>query len=289
MKNFIYSLIVLISCCQAKLQVVTSFSILENVVHEIGQDKVDIKNIVGRNQDAHSFEPTPQTSLLISGADVIFINGLNFESWFEKLIKAANYKNLVVNLSSNIKALCSHKSKKHNCVCDPHVWMNVNNVIIWVQDITLSLSKLDPSNASFYQNNATRYIKELTKLHDSISSKSSQFKKRAVKVITAHDAFNYFENAYGLIFLAPQGLSPQDEPSARELTAIITLIRCEKIPAIFVENVTSTHVIKQIAEEAHIKVGGILYSDALSLVSEPASTYVDLMRYNTQTIFNSLQ
>lgn len=274
---------------QEKIIITASFSILGDVIKNVGGDLVVVNVIVGPNQDTHVYEPTPDDNILIVNSDLVVINGLSFETWFERLVSASGYKKPVVVASQGISF---HKMMEpqisNEPVPDPHVWNDVRHVITWTHNIKKALQELDSKNAAIYEKNASLYLEKLRKLDRWIKDQFKGIPKESCKVITAHDAFNYFEKAYGLVFLSPQGLSTTDEPSAHEMAALITQIKKEKITTIFVENISSQRLIKQLASETGATIGGTLYSDALSTPEEPASTYIKLMQSNVQTLVQSL-
>jgi len=274
---------------QEKLIVTASFSILGDVIKNIGGDLVTVNVIVGPNQDTHVYEPTPDDNLLIISSDLVVINGLSFETWFERLVSASGYKKPIIVASQGIPF---HKMMEpqisNEPVPDPHVWNDVRHVATWVYNIKKALQEFDPQNASVYEERATLYLKELQNLDRWIKEQFKDVPEESCKVITAHDAFNYFEKAYGLVFLSPQGLSTTDEPSAHEMASLIKQIKKEKIKTIFVENISSQRLIRQLAAETGAKIGGTLYSDALSTAEEPASTYIKLMESNVKTLAQSL-
>lgn len=282
-------LLTLTTLSTAKPLVVSSFSILGDIVKNVGGDLIDVKIIVGANQDTHVYEPTPDDSKMVVAADLIVINGLGFETWFERLVSAAGPKGPIIVASTGIEF---HKMMEPQLsdvpVPDPHVWNDVSNVMIWVKNITKALQGIDPKNTAAYGKNAEAYLKALGDLDQWIRAQFKGISKDSCKVITAHDAFNYFEKAYGIVFLSPQGLSTLDEPSAFEMADLIKQIRQEKISTIFVENISSQHLIKQLASETGAKIGGTLYSDALSTSDEPADTYIKLMQSNVTTLVHSL-
>lgn len=274
---------------QEKLIVTASFSILGDVIKNVGGDLVTVNVIVGENQDTHVYEPTPGDNILIINSDLVIINGLSFETWFERLVSASGYKKPVIVASQGIPFHKMMEPQISNApVPDPHVWNDVQHVIIWVHNIKKALQELDPQNTLTYEQNARLYLEELQKLDQWVKDQFKGVPKESCKVITAHDAFNYFEKAYGLVFLSPQGLSTTDEPSAHEMASLIKQINKENITTIFVENISSQRLIQQLATETGAKIGGTLYSDALSTPQEPASTYIKLMQSNVQTLARSL-
>jgi ABC-type metal ion transport system, periplasmic component/surface adhesin len=271
------------------LNVVVTFSILADVVQNIGGDRLQVHSIVGPNQDAHVFEPTPETGQLIMQADIVFLNGLGFETWLERLVQASGYQGPLIFSSQGIEAhQMIDPTLSADPVPDPHVWNDVRNVLIWVENIKTALQKLDPDHEATYEHNARAYAQELQGLDQWIKQTLATIPQHACKVITAHDAFNYFERAYKIIFLAPSGLSTEDQPSAFEMADLIQQIRREGIKTIFIENIATTHLIKQIAEETGATIGGVLYSDALSLPQEPGSTYIKMMQSNVTTLTKGL-
>lgn len=282
-----------LSTLAAKPYVVTSFSILGDVVKNIAGEYCDVESIVGPNGDTHVFQPTPATSQMILKSNLVIMNGLGFEPWLNRLLEAMQYKGVVIKASKGptkaLTPLIAFKNLDHKVqVADPHVWNDIENVKIWVLNIRDTLIKLDPEHANDFKDNADKYLKELDTLNAWIKDQYKKFPKKKCKIITAHDAFNYYEHAYGIQMLAPVGLATQDEPSAFELAALVDLIRKEKISTLFVENINNRKIIQQLANETGAKLGKILYSDALSEKGAPADTYVNYMKYNTLTIAESL-
>ena len=163
---------------------------------------------------------------------------------------------------------------------DPHAWQDLANAVIYVDNITAALAKTDPANASAYYGNRATYVAEIQALDAEIRKTVAGLPEDRRTVVTPHDAFGYYSEAYGLRFVAPQGLSTESEPSAGDVAALIRQIREEGITAVFVESLTDQRLIKQIADETGASIGGTVYSDALSGSDGPASTYLDMMRHN---------
>lgn len=265
-----------------KLQVVVSFSILKDIVSRIAKDHATVVSIVGPNQDTHIFEPTPETSKLVLQADLVILNGLNFEKWFERVIQASGYKGPIVIASQGIKPITLHQtslSKTH--LPDPHVWHAVSNVLVWVNNIERSLAEIDAKNAHIYKQNAVDYLKELDRLDGWIKDQFKQIPPEKRCIITTHDAFGYYSHAYEIQFLSPMGLTTETEPSAFAIAELIQHIRRNKISMIFLENMTNDRLMRQISKETGVKIGGTLYSDALSFPGEAGDTYLKMMRHNT--------
>jgi zinc/manganese transport system substrate-binding protein len=281
-----------------KVPVVASFSIIGDVVKQVGGDHVDVSLLVGPNVDMHGFQPSPADSSKLARAKLVVLNGLGLEGWADRLIKASGYRGATLVASKGVKALSSHeheheeghggaKAHEHGA-SDPHAWQDVGNVKIYVANIRDALIGVDPANAAAYRENAKRYLGTLDALDRDIRAAVATIPADNRRLITTHDAFNYFEMAYGVEFLAAQGVSGDTEPSARDIAQLIRQIRKEKVTTVFFENVESDRLLSRIAKETNAKVGGTLYSDALSPADGPAATYVDMMRYNTRTIADAL-
>lgn len=181
-----------------------------------------------------------------------------------------------------------HKGHDHG-EFDPHAWQEVANAAIYARNIAAGLAKADPKNAAHYQEHLSSYIAKLSALDAEIKADMAKLPKENRTVVTSHDAFQYFGNAYGLTFLAPQGLSTESEASAQDVANLIRQIRKEKIKAVFVENLSDSRLIERIAEETGAKVGGTLYPGALSAAGGPAPTYLDMMRENARVIRRALE
>ena len=262
-----------------KLKVVTTFTILEDMVRNVGREHVALATLVGPNADAHVYEPTPADARALAKADLVVVNGLGFEGWIDRLVKVSGYKGPVVVASEGIAALTGEGGQP-----DPHAWQDLANGRLDVANIARALAAADPAHADDYRRRAEAYDRELAALDRDIRDRLGAFPADRRKVITSHDAFQYFGRAYGIDFRAPVGLSTESEPSARELAALIRQMREEGIHALFVENVTDPRLVEQLAREAGAVVGGRLYSDSLSGPSGPAPTYLDMFRHNVAEI-----
>jgi zinc/manganese transport system substrate-binding protein len=279
------------------LRVVASFSILGDMVREIGGEHISLTTIVGPNGDAHSFEPTPRDAKALSQAQVLVINGLDFEGWLPRLIQAAGFSGAQVLASQGVllrhlseaervhEVLGEHeKGHKHDDGdhgdVDPHAWQNLGNGMIYAKNIADGLSRADPKRRGYYQSRAQSYIAKMKKLDIEIKQAFLAIPKSRRKVITSHDAFGYFAQAYGIQFVSVAGFSNEAEPSAREVAAIIDRARKEHISGVFIENTTNPKLVRQIARETKAKVGGTLYSDALAALDQPAATYLGMFSWN---------
>jgi zinc/manganese transport system substrate-binding protein len=276
-----------------KVKVLASFSILGDLVREVGGEQVDVDLLVGPNVDMHNFQPSPADSRKFSDAKLVVINGLGLEGWADRLAKAAGYRGARLVASKGVKALAGHEhghdGEGGHGRYDPHAWQDVGNVKIYVTNIRDALIGIDPANKAAYQQNAENYLKQLDALDRDIRVAWADIPKQRRRVITSHEAFDYYGNAYDVEFLGARGMSEDAEPSARDIARLIQQIKKEKIKAFFVENISSNRLLDRIAQETGATVIGTLYSDALSPPGGPATTYIDMMHYNTRAITDALR
>jgi zinc/manganese transport system substrate-binding protein len=267
-----------------KLQAIASFSILADFVREVGGERVEVASLVGPDADAHSFEPSPADARRLKDARVAVVNGLGFEGWVDRLVRASGTKATIVVASRGVKPI-GDKARHghghaHDHEVDPHAWQDVANAKLYVANIRESLVKADPEGRAVYEANAARYLTRLDELDREVRAGISAIPAGRREVIATHDAFAYFGRAYGLTFTAPQGISTGKDPNAADIARIVRQIKARKIPAVFLENVSDKRLAERIAAESGAKMGGKLYSDALSTPGGPAATYPEMMRAN---------
>jgi zinc/manganese transport system substrate-binding protein len=282
------------------LKVVTSFSILGNMVHEVGGERIALTTLVGPNADAHSFEPSPKDVKALAEADVLVFNGLGFEGWLPRLEASSGFKGQRIEASkgANLRHLSAEdvlhaESGHHNNdghdhsghdhapgSVDPHAWQDLKNGMVYVQNIAEGLAQADPAHRGYYRNRAKTYVETMQKLDAEIRSGLAAVPTDRRTVMTSHDSFGYFARAYGIRFISVTGLSNMAEPSAKEVAAIVDRAKKAKIAGVFVENSTNPKLVRQIAREAGAGVGGTLYSDALAPSDQPASTYLGMFSWN---------
>ena len=269
-----------------RVKVVASFTILADFVRNVGGDRVDVAALVGPNADAHVYTPSPADAKTIAAAKLVVVNGLGFEGWLPRLIKSSGSKAPVIVATDGIVPLKVAPGGHHSV--DPHAWQSVPNAKVYVENIRKALSDADPASAESYRANAARYTAQLDALDRDVRTMVAQIPEARRKVISTHGAFGYFAAAYGMAFVAPQGVSTDSEPSARDLARIIAQIRKEKIPAIFLENISDPRLIRRVAVETGAKIGGTLYSDSLTDEKGEAPTYIDMVRHNIKTLQDAL-
>ncbi|MCO8309824.1 metal ABC transporter substrate-binding protein [Pseudomonas mandelii] len=282
----LFSLMLSMSLSAAeKLQVVTSFSILADMTHQVGGDHIQITNMVGPDADAHTYEPTPDDAKALLKARLIIKNGLGFEPWLDRLVISTETKAAVISASRGV--IPRSLDEDGETIPDPHAWHNLANTELYISNITKALIAADPANKTDYEHNSQAYLKKIYVLLAEAKAKLASLPPGNRKIVTSHDAFGYLGQAYGIDFMAPQGLSTEREPSAAEVAALITQIRQAKVKAVFMENIKDARLLKQIADESGAHIGGTLYSDALA-VTGPASTFVGLFEYNLNTLYEAL-
>ena len=317
------------------IDVVTSFSILGDMVAEVGGDRVHVISLVGVGEDTHVFIPGPSDVQTLAAADLLVVNGLGFEGWLDRLVEASGTEAALLVATRGLDVLKveggdddhdneedhehgdadghddhadedghdhghdethdrddhaevdGHDDHGHGPI-DPHAWQDVANAEIYVRNIAEALIAVDSDGQEVYEANAERYLEELNALDHDIRDAIADLPENHRTVVTSHDAFGYFERAYGITFLAAIGSSTDAAPSAGELAALIRQIREEQISAVFIESITENRIIDRIAEETGAVVGGTLYSDALSNADGPALTYIDMMRHNTTMLTSAI-
>src|SRR6202048_1901188 len=262
----------------AKLPVVATFSILADFARNVGGERIDAAALVGPDGDIHVYQPKPADAKELGAARLIVVNGLGLEGWIDRLIKASGAKAPVVVATKGIKP--QQMREEGRVELDPHAWQSIADAKIYVANIRDGLIAADPEGASAYRANAENYLGKLDALEADVKREIAKIPPGRRQIITTHDAFGYFGTAYGFRFIAPEGVSTETEASARDVAKIIRQIKAQKIPALFLENVTDPRLVRSIAAESGAMVGGTLYSDALSPPDGPASTYIDMMRNN---------
>jgi zinc/manganese transport system substrate-binding protein len=284
--------VVLVSICLAfialpahagdRLKVVASFSILADFVRNVGGEKVNVTALVGPNSDVHVYTPAPSDAKTVADAKLVVINGLGLEGWLPRLLQSSGSKATVVVATKGIPPL------KLGSEADPHAWQSVANAKVYVANIRDGLVAADPADAEAFKGNAVRYLAELDALEAEVKDAIAKIPPERRKLITTHEAFGYLASAYGITFIAPSGVSTETEPSARDIARIIDQIKAEKIPAVFLENISDDRLIGRIAAETGAKVGGILFSDSLTDEKGPAPTYIALVRHNIKALTSAL-
>lgn len=284
---------------QDRLPVVASFTILGDMVAQIAGDRVALRVIAGPDTDAHGFQPRPSDAAALRGARLVVRNGLGFDAWIDRMLRAANHRGTVVTATEGIapRLMDAHghshghghdhgagRRRQHSVgprqVPDPHAWQDLRHGQAYVRTIAAALAAADPAGAAAYRAGAEAYIARLAALDSWVRAQVATVPEPRRRVVTSHDAFGYFAAAYGIAFLAPQGISTEAEPSAAEVARLIRQIRSDTITAVFLENMSNPATLRRVAAEAGVAIGGRLYSDALSPPDGPAPTYEAMFRHN---------
>ncbi|MGU3575304.1 zinc ABC transporter substrate-binding protein AztC [Brucellaceae bacterium C25G] len=283
---------------QEKLNVVASFSIIGDMAEKVGGDRINLRTLVGPDSDTHVYEPRPADALALAKADVILVNGLLLEGFMERLIEASQSRTSATVVSDGAEVLndptgghyhfIDGKAVFHATPYDPHAWQSVSNAKVYVQNIEKAFCSADAAGCTTYQNNAADYLKQLSLLDEEIKKAIQATPQDRRVVVVAHNAFRYFERDYGITFLAPQGVSTESEASAADVASLIRDIRSKRAVAVFAENISDARLVEQIASEAGLTMGGVLYSDALSKPDSSAPTYIDMMQTNLKTIISAI-
>ncbi len=270
----------------APIDVVASFSILGDMVRQVGGERVRVTTLVGPDSDAHVYRPTPADARAIAGARLLVVNGLGFEGWIDRLTEASDYRGPVVTATAGVEP--RRVADPDRGEIDPHAWQSLANARIYVRNIADGLAAIDLAGAEIYRGNVARYMKEIDEVEAQVREAIGSLPVDRRKVVTSHDAFGYLSAAYGIEFHAPVGFSTEAEASAGDVARLIRQINSEKIPAVFVENISDRRLLDQIVRETGAKIGGTLYSDALSKADGPAGTHLDMMLHNILTLFAAL-
>jgi len=278
------ALVLIASPLQAaeRLNVVASFSILADFVRNVGGDRINLTTLVGADGDVHVYTPAPSDAKRVAEARLVIVNGLGLEGWLPRLVQSAGSKAQIVTASAGIVPL------KLGAAADPHAWQSVLNARVYVTDIANALAAAAPDDADVFRARAKAYLEKLETLDREVREAVAKIPPERRKVISTHDAFGYFSAEYGVQFVAPLGVSTETEPSARDIAAIIGQIKAQKIPAVFLENISDDRLIRRIAAETGAKVGGTLISDGLTGEKGSAPTYIDMVRHNIKALTSAL-
>ncbi|MDL4913571.1 MAG: zinc ABC transporter substrate-binding protein [Enterobacterales bacterium endosymbiont of Blomia tropicalis] len=269
------------------VEAVASFTVLADMVKQVGGDHVHVKSLVGPNGDPHTFEPTPQDSQALAKADVVFVSGLGLEGWMNRLVTASGYKNQPVIASTGVTTRTLEEDGKN--ITDPHAWNNLQNGVIYATNIMNALIKADPEDATDIRLRGENYIQQLKNLDSWAKTAFEAVPPAKRKVLTSHDAFGYFGQRYKVNFLAPVGFSTEAEASASDVGGLIKQLKQQHINRYFIENQTDPRLVKQIASATGAQPGGELYPEALSDASEPAATYVTAFKHNVNAMLGSMR
>jgi len=269
------------------VQTVASFSVLADIVQNVGGEHVAVKSLVGPNGDPHSFEPAPKDSQALAQADLVFVSGLGMEGWMDRLIASSGYKGKTVVASEGIDT--RKMEEDGETITDPHAWNSMKNGVTYATNVMNALIAADPEDAAYFRQHGSAYIAQLQKLDSWAQKELAAVPVEKRKVLTSHDAFGYFGQRYGVTFLAPVGFSTDAEASASDVAELITQLKKEHIHTYFIENQTDPRLVKQIADASGAKSGGELYPEALTEKGGAADSYVAAFKHNVNAIVASMK
>lgn len=286
------------------LHVVATYSILGDLVNQVAGGHARVTVLVGPGGDAHTYEPTPQDSVALHDAAIVFENGLGFETWLDKLYAASGSLARRVVVSGGLtprRADAGHGGHSHghdhdhddhqHGEVDPHIWHDVRHARSMVEAIAQAMINADPGHAVLFASNRDAALARLDALHAWVSEQVDLIPPQRRVLVTTHDTFGYFADRYGfrVVNLMVSFTTEAADPSAAELAAVIDRIRSLGVPAVFAESIVNPKLTEQVAREAGVRTVATLYTDALGEAGGPADTYEKLMRHNVTQMVEALQ
>jgi ABC-type Zn uptake system ZnuABC Zn-binding protein ZnuA len=271
---------------QKKYKVLATASIFSDMARNIATDQIEVESIVPIGSDPHLYEPTPNDVKAVSIADLILVNGLGFEGWLKKLIDNSGTSAKIVVITNGIEAI---QNLSYKNTADPHAWMNVQNGLIYIENIKNALIELDPVGKLDYEFNYGIYKQQLEALDDYVVQRISEIPENKRILITSHDAFQYYGRRYRLTLEPVLGVSTEAEVQTADIRRVISVIRKNKIPTVFIETTVNPKLLQQIAMDNNVSIGESLFSDSIGDINSPAPSYYDMIKYNTDTIVKALK
>jgi zinc/manganese transport system substrate-binding protein/manganese/iron transport system substrate-binding protein len=257
----------------------------------VGGDKVELRGILQANIDPHEYEPTADDVKAFANAQLIFINGVGLEKWLDKTIQNSGTKAMLVDTSKGVK-IRQGKDEDGHMVDDPHLWHSPANAILMLNNIRDALSASDTADADTFKLNAAVYEKKLIEIDAYIKTQIATIPAANRQVVSNHDTFGYYFERYGLTLVGSiiPSMDTNFQPSAKELAALVTAIKAQKVKSIFIESSLNPQLAQQIAKEAGVQVvNGALYGDTLGPPGSGADTLDGMLRINTDTIVAALR
>jgi zinc/manganese transport system substrate-binding protein len=274
-----------------RIPVVATFSVIGDMLANVGGDRLDIKTIVSAGGDCELYEPTAADVAAVSSASAIFLNDLNeeFEPWLEPLLKQAAFKGTKVVVSRNVQTLTAEEEhpvsgRQLPAAIDQHAWLNPRNGIVYVHNIAEALARLDPDDADGYRSRAAAYSQQIEAVDDWAHKEIVAVPVGKRRALASHDSLQYVANAYGITLLSVNGWTNKTEPSAEELAKLARQIRTAKVKALFLDSITDPRAMRRIADETGATIGGTLYGDSLSPSPGEADTYIKMLRHDVSIL-----
>jgi ABC-type Zn uptake system ZnuABC Zn-binding protein ZnuA len=269
-----------------KILAVSTITVINDIVKNIGGDKVDARSICQVGIDPHMYQPKPADPRLVSQSDIVFINGLTLEHWIEEMIKNAGGEKIEVTVTEGITPLTDESGYGDP---DPHAWFNVEFVKVYAKNIADGMIKVDKENEEFYKTNLNDYLIKLDTLNNWIKEEIKKIPEKQRVLITSHDAFRYFGEAYGLEVHGLQGISTEAKVRTEDVKNLIDLIKERNIRSVFIETSVNPKLLEQISSETGATIGGTLYSDSVGDEGTPEGTYIGAVIHNVKTIVEALR
>jgi zinc/manganese transport system substrate-binding protein len=274
-----------------RVSVVATFSVLGDMLVNIGGDHVAVTTIVGAGGDTELYQPTAADVATVASAHAVFLNDLNeeFEPWLDPLLKQAAFKGVKVVASRRVRTLTAEEEhpvsgRQLPSALDQHAWLDPRNGVIYVRNIAAALEQLDPANAADYRARAAAYTKQIQAVDDWARHEMADVPAAKRRVLTSHDSLQYLANAYGITMLTVNGWTNNSEPSAAELAKLAQRIRAARVKAMFLDSITDPRAMRRIAEETGAVIGGTLYGDSLSPAGDEADSYIKMLRHDVATL-----
>jgi zinc/manganese transport system substrate-binding protein len=274
-----------------RIPVVATFSVIGDMLANVGGDHIDIKTIVAAGGDCELYQPTAADVATIASARAVFINDLNeeFEPWLEPLLKQADFKGTKVVVTRSVRTLTTEEEhpvsgRQLPTAIDQHAWLDPRNGVIYVRNITAALVRLDPVSATDYRARAAAYTKQIQTVDEWARKEIAVVPVGKRRVLSSHDSLEYIANAYSITLLTVNGWTNKSEPSAAELAKLARQIRAERVKALFLDSITDPRTMERIADETGAAIGGTLYGDALSPAGGEADSYVEMLRHDVSTL-----
>jgi zinc/manganese transport system substrate-binding protein len=291
----VVALVVLLLAGQAlatdRIPVVATFSVIGDMLANIGGDHLDIKTIVGAGGDCELYQPTAADVATVASARALFVNDLNeeFEPWLEPLLKQALFKGTKVVVTRGVRTLTAEEEhpvsgRQLSAAIDQHAWLDPHNGAVYVRNIAAALTRLDPADAADYRAHAAAYTKQLQAVDDWARKEIASVPAGKRRALASHDSLQYIANAYGITLLSVNGWTNKTEPSAAELAKLARQIRADHVKALFLDSITDPRAMQRIAGETGAAIGGTLYGDSLSPAGGEADSYIEMLRHDVSTL-----
>jgi zinc/manganese transport system substrate-binding protein len=274
-----------------RMPVVATFSIIADMLRNVGGDHITIETIVGPDGDSELYQPTAADVGKVAAARAVFLNDLNdeFEPWLEPLLKQAGFKGEKVVVTRHVLTLTAEEEhpvsgRQLPAAIDQHAWMDPKNGVIYVRNIAAALARLDPAGTADYSARAATYIERIRAVDAWARKQFASVPPAKRRVLTSHDSLEYIANVYGIALLTVNGWTNKSEPSAEELAKLAQRIRAERVKALFLDSITDPRAMQRIAGETGAKIGGTLYGDSLSPKGGEAGSYLNLLHHDVLTL-----